>query len=223
MLGLMVDWPDLNVTLDKVRGSDRMNEDRDPPGSESLTSGVVFDGHSYGNEPMSECSADPATIAGCTHSSLSHHQQRTLVILEEGRSNQQRHPGVRVDAMITYIPSYRLPVAKRARKGTLLGGANEAAEKFSPLKVALGSIPAIFANREVRLHPPGRNHPLTQTFLGNCHRGKQDREPPLTGSRVGRTFWFAPGGRGGAEVPGQFNTVCGDIIFLSGSNFPLVN
>ena len=46
--------------------------------------------------------------------------------------------------------SYRDPAAKRARKGTLLGDANEAAEKFGPLKVVLGAIPAVFANRKVR-------------------------------------------------------------------------
>ncbi|KAF9786483.1 hypothetical protein BJ322DRAFT_789980 [Thelephora terrestris] len=38
--------------------------------------------------------------------------------------------------------------AKRAREGTLLGDASEATEKFGPLKFVLGSIPALFANRE---------------------------------------------------------------------------
>ncbi|KAF9786511.1 hypothetical protein BJ322DRAFT_1218661 [Thelephora terrestris] len=38
--------------------------------------------------------------------------------------------------------------AKRARKGTLHGDAIMATEKFGPLKVVLGSIPALFANRE---------------------------------------------------------------------------
>ena len=51
---------------------------------------------------------------------------------------------------VVLTPSYRVPAAKRARKGTLLGGANEAAEKFGPLKVVLGAIPAVFANRKVR-------------------------------------------------------------------------
>ena len=49
---------------------------------------------------------------------------------------------------------------KRARKSTILGGevtsvgvATEAAGRFSPLKTALGAIPAIYANRKVRLSP----------------------------------------------------------------------
>ncbi|KAF9786450.1 hypothetical protein BJ322DRAFT_1210832 [Thelephora terrestris] len=37
---------------------------------------------------------------------------------------------------------------KRARRGTLLGDASEATEKFGPLKVSLGLIPALFVNRE---------------------------------------------------------------------------
>ncbi|KAF9791107.1 hypothetical protein BJ322DRAFT_1104775 [Thelephora terrestris] len=38
--------------------------------------------------------------------------------------------------------------AKRARKGASLGDVNEATEKFGPLKVVLGAIPPLFANRE---------------------------------------------------------------------------
>ena len=82
--------------------------------------------------------------------------------------------------MMVFAPSYRVPVAKRARKGTLLGGANEATEKFDPLKVVLAAIPALFANREVRLYSPVRNPTLTNTFLEGRHRRKQDRGPPLS-------------------------------------------
>ena len=51
-----------------------------------------------------------------------------------------------------------LPAAKRTRKETLLGGATihinvaeQIAEGFGPLKVVLGSIPAVYANSKVRL------------------------------------------------------------------------
>ena len=47
--------------------------------------------------------------------------------------------------------AYRAPVAKRARKDTLLKDGGGSTEKFGPLKVALGAIPALYANREVRL------------------------------------------------------------------------
>ena len=50
-----------------------------------------------------------------------------------------------------YTLSYRVLAAKRARKGSLLGGANEDAEKFGSLKAVLESIPAVFANRQVCL------------------------------------------------------------------------
>ena len=47
--------------------------------------------------------------------------------------------------------AYRAPAAKGARKGTLLEGVGGNTEKFGPLKVTLGGIPALYANREVRL------------------------------------------------------------------------
>ena len=59
---------------------------------------------------------------------------------------------------------YNVLVTKTARKGTLLGNANEAKEKFGPLKVVLGTIPAVYANREVRSKPPSHNSPLTSEF-----------------------------------------------------------
>ena len=68
-------------------------------------------------------------------------------------------------AKITSAPIYLLPVVKIARKGTLLGGLNEDTETFGPLKVILQAIPALFANRDVRLRSPTQWHsPLTGTF-----------------------------------------------------------
>ena len=111
---------------------------------------------------------------------------------EERRPRQQRRPGVCADITVALALVHHVPVAKRAGKGTLLGDGEEAIEKFGPLKVVLGAIPAVYANREVRSQPPSRNYPLTKAFLPEIRRcGKQDRSPPLTYSCIGRTVGFA--------------------------------
>lgn len=120
------------------------------------------------------------------------YQSRTSLTIEEKRLSLQKHPGVCADMIIALAPFHHVPVAKRARRGTLLEGTSEAAEKFGPLKVVLGAIPAVYANREVRSQPPSRDYPLiraSSTGIDRC--GKQDRKPPLTCSCIGRTFRFA--------------------------------
>ena len=69
------------------------------------------------------------------------------------------------DDVLAFI--HDVPVAKRARRGTLLGGAQDDTEKFGPLKVVLGAIPALYANHEVRLKPHARNFHFTKTLPGN--------------------------------------------------------
>ena len=49
--------------------------------------------------------------------------------------------------------THDIQVAKRTCTSTLLGGMQGDAEKFCPLKVVLGAIPALYANHEVRLNP----------------------------------------------------------------------
>ena len=85
---------------------------------------------------------------------------------------------------------YRVPAAKRARSATLLGG-EAATERFGPLKVVLGAIPALYANREVRLVSSAPSSPLVNEFPGNRCCEQQDREPPPAHSHVGRAFQFA--------------------------------
>ena len=68
---------------------------------------------------------------------------------------------------------YRAPVEKRARRGTLLGG-EAATERFGPLKVVLGAIPALYSNREVRLVSPAPTSPLVNAFTGNRCCEQQD-------------------------------------------------
>ena len=98
--------------------------------------------------------------------------------------------------------------------------AKEAAEGFGPLKVVLGSIPALYANLEVRLRPPAQSSSLTNASAGNHRRWKKNRRPALTYGRIGGTFCHAPRRRARAEAPARTDTVCNsspsrfDIDFL---------
>ena len=86
--------------------------------------------------------------------------------------------------------------------------AKEATERFGPLKVVLGSIPALYANSEVCLRPPAQSSSLMNASAGSHCRWKQNRRPPLTHSRIGGTFCNASRRRGRAEVPARTDRVC---------------
>ena len=89
----------------------------------------------------------------------------TIPVTTQGiMSSQQKHPGVCVNIIVALALSHHVPVAKRARKGTLLEEEKEATKKFGPLKVVLGTIPAIFANRQVRFQSPSSNSPEQSAF-----------------------------------------------------------
>ena len=94
--------------------------------------------------------------------------------LEGWGLGQRKRQGVRVGTLeITLAVIYHAPVAKRARKGTLLAGTEDRTEKFGPLKVALGAIIAHCANREVGLPSPAQYSPFTTTPPGIRRRGEQ--------------------------------------------------
>ena len=97
--------------------------------------------------------------------------------------------------------AYRAPAAKRARKGTLLEGAGDNTEKFCPLKVVLGAIPALCANHEVRLKLSVLPSPLTNMLAEDRCYEQQDRKPPLACSFFGRTFQLTSQRRGRSEAP----------------------
>ena len=81
---------------------------------------------------------------------------------------KRRHPEVCADTMTVLALTYRVPVAKRARR------ASEAAtETFGPLKAVLGAILAHYANREVRLASPSPSSPLVNTSPGNRYCDQQ--------------------------------------------------
>ena len=86
---------------------------------------------------------------------------------------ERRHPEVCADTMIVLGLIYPVPVAKRARRATLLGG-EAATERFGPLKVVLGAIPALHANREVCLVSRAPSSSLVNAFPGDCCCDKQD-------------------------------------------------
>ena len=97
--------------------------------------------------------------------------------------------------------AYCVPVAKGYDEGALLEGVRGETEKFGPLKAVLESIPALYANHEVRLKLSAQASPLTNT-LPEDHRCEQkDRKPPLTLSFFGRMFQFASDRQGRSEAP----------------------
>ena len=95
------------------------------------------------------------------------HQLRMPVTTEERIQSQQRFPAVCCDAILMFAIPHRVPVAEGYYKGTSLEvageAAGEAAEKFGPLKVALNSIPPLYANHQVRQQSPWYS-PLTNSF-----------------------------------------------------------
>ena len=87
--------------------------------------------------------------------------------------------------------THRASVAKEAREGTSLPGAEgDTEKKFGPLKAVLERIPALYANHEVRLKLSAQASPLTNTLAKDHRREQQDKEPPLACHFFGRTFQF---------------------------------
>ena len=153
MIRPSMDRPDATVALDE-RGNisplqDAMDEDQELLASEPSTSMIANPDHSNSER------RSILLIGTTTHSNICRRQLWVPATLEGERSKQEVLPGVCAATMIALVLShFRVPAAKRASKGTLLGGTDEAAEKFGPLKAILGSIPALFANREVCPYPP---------------------------------------------------------------------
>ena len=92
--------------------------------------------------------------------------------------------------MIASTLIYLALVAKKTREDTFLVDARIKTEKFGPLKVVLGKIPALFADRTVRLQSPTQSSPLTQ-ISGNRRSGEQGRQPPPSHNRIGEMLRFA--------------------------------
>ena len=85
---------------------------------------------------------------------------------------------------------------------------NGTTEGFGTLKVVLGSIPALYANFEVRLRPLAQSSSLTNASAGNRHHWKQNRRPPLTNGCIGGTVCNTSRRRARTEAPTRFDTVC---------------
>jgi hypothetical protein len=65
---------------------------------------------------------------------------------------------------MVFTPIYRAIDAVKSHANTLPDAAESNAEKFGPLKVVLGKIPALFANRTVRLWSPAYSSPFDTIF-----------------------------------------------------------
>ena len=63
---------------------------------------------------------------------------------------------------------YRALAEKKTHENTLPGGVKSSTEKFGPLKVVLGKIPGLFADRSVRLQSPIQSGPLTESSGNRC-------------------------------------------------------
>ena len=96
---------------------------------------------------------------------------------------------------------YHATDTEKTHENALPEGAKSNTEKFGPLKVVLGTIPALFADRTVRLWSLAYSSPLTQ-FSGIRCRGQQGCKPPLAYNGIGGTFRFASKWRTRAETPG---------------------
>ena len=111
----------------------------------------------------SQVSASDPCDGAEIHADLCFSFRQLWVPVKQGKgSSEQKHPRVCVPIMMVSPLVYCAPVAKEAREETpKLGGAKSYAEKFGPLKAALGNIPALCANHEVRLRPPADNRHFT--------------------------------------------------------------
>ena len=105
--------------------------------------------------------------------------------------------------------THRASVAKEAREGTSLPGAEgDTEKKFGPLKAVLERIPALYANHEVRLKLSAQASPLTNTLAeGYCYE-QQDQKPPLACGFFGRMPQFTSHRRDRSEAPQEINRVC---------------
>lgn len=104
-------------------------------------------------------------------------QLEALAMLEAKTPTQQGCQRVRAHVAVILNLFYCVPVAKRAHRDTMLEGdltdvARGAMERFGPLKVVLGTIPAIYANHKVHQQAPSWNRFLTNSFIGNHHYRK---------------------------------------------------
>ena len=121
------------------------------PASEARAPGFAIGDTDYRNRPAGKSPRPPGMEPTLIWICFSRHQLRIPITSE--RLNVQRHPEVCSDVMTLFAFIHDVAVAKRARRGTLLGGAQDDTEKFGPLKVVLGAIPALYANHEVCLKP----------------------------------------------------------------------
>lgn len=57
------------------------------------------------------------------------------------------------NSFVSFVPFHRPPAAKKGPRDTFLGDTRKVVGGFSPLKAALGAIPAVYEGHEVRQQP----------------------------------------------------------------------
>ena len=73
---------------------------------------------------------------------------------------------MRGDSFVTFPLAHHVPVAETSHRNLPLGDVKEGVEKFKPLRIVLGAIPAVYANHEVRRKSPSQIPPLSNKFPG---------------------------------------------------------
>ena len=92
----------------------------------------------------------PHDWARCSYEYLFLSRQRRTPVTLVRRLSQRRHPGVCADLFFAFAHIHHVQIAETARRNALIGDVREDEEKFGPLKVVLGAIPAAYENHEVR-------------------------------------------------------------------------
>lgn len=152
VIGLVVNHLDLTLEQDEGGGvdsrivsMDRMDEGREHSASQLSTSGVAIGHVGYRDGPTGEYSRSPRFGVMFT-------QIYFLYQSVESTSNTGGEEIESVDAS-GGMWRYTCGLGPLSPYTSDLGDAKETTQKFDPLKAALGAIPAVYANREVRSQP----------------------------------------------------------------------
>ena len=80
--------------------------------------------------------------------------------------SQQRYPEVLGDPFVAFALAHHVPVAEATHRNLPRGDVKGAMGKFGPLRVVLGTIPAVYANHKVHQQPLSQILLLTNKFSG---------------------------------------------------------
>ena len=134
--------------------------------SEASASRVAIGVVSDRDDPMGERYLVPTIVFDVHVNTCFSPRQWRVSVTPTRRVSQQRHPEVRGDPFVAFPLAHHVSVTGATDTNLPLGDVKEASEKFGPLRVVLGAIPAVYAKHEVRQHPLSQTLPLTYKFSG---------------------------------------------------------